>query len=306
MDLQVSVSRSDDGASSLSVKNHAGNGVKLRDFLLRALTNRLGFPRSRRRNFKCPLCLPTQRVLQISCISRFEAYDLLTLSRFHGSLGLEAHGAKFAESLHTSIAEANQLNCQLLANALHPKRYHLEVSATATDSKTTLALLKENKPDVAIISAQLQDGALAGYTVLQELRAMQSKTRAIMLLEARTREPVVDAFRFGAHGVIFRDEPVETLGKCIHAVSEGQVWANSLHLGFLLEALSQVSPVRLQDARGSNLLTKREEDVARLVAEGMSNREISRHLKLLGRSRGRTPIREKRLRNQLWSSPNPP
>jgi len=178
------------------------------------------------------------------------------------------------------IAEANQLNCQLLASALHPKRYHVEVSATAIDLKTTLTLLKQNKPDVAVISAQLQDGPLAGYTVLQELRALQSKTRAIMLLDARTRELVVDAFRFGAHGVIFRDEPVETLGKCIHAVSDGQVWANSLHLGFLLEALSQVSPVRLQDARGSNLLTKREEDVARLVAEGMSNREISRHLKL--------------------------
>jgi DNA-binding NarL/FixJ family response regulator len=100
------------------------------------------------------------------------------------------------------------------------------------------------------------------------------------LLDARTRELVVDAFRFGAHGVIFRDEPVETLCKCIHAVSEGQVWANSLHLGFLLEALTQVSPVRLQDARGGNLLTKREEDVARLVAEGMSNREISRQLRL--------------------------
>jgi DNA-binding NarL/FixJ family response regulator len=178
------------------------------------------------------------------------------------------------------IAEANQLNCQLLASALHPKRYHVEVSATAIDLKTTLTLLKQNKPDVAVISAQLQDGPLAGYTVLQELRALQSKTRAIMLLDTRTRELVVDAFRFGAHGVIFRDEPVETLGKCIHAVSDGQVWANSLHLGFLLEALSHVSPVRLQDARGSNLLTKREEDVARLVAEGMSNREISRHLKL--------------------------
>jgi two-component system nitrate/nitrite response regulator NarL len=182
--------------------------------------------------------------------------------------------------VHICIAEANQLNCQLLASALHPKRYHLEVSATATDSKSTLALLKENKLDVAVISAQLQDGPLAGYTVLQELRSMQSKTRCIMLLDARTRELVVDAFRFGAHGAIFRDEPVETLAKCIHAVNEGQVWANSLHLGFLLEALSQISPVRLQDARGSNLLTKREEDVARLVAEGMSNREISRHLKL--------------------------
>ncbi len=178
------------------------------------------------------------------------------------------------------IAEANQLNCQLVASALHPKRFRVEVAASAVDSKRALTLLKELKPDVAIISAQLQDGPRAGYSVLQELRALQFKTRAIMLLDVRTRDLVVDAFRFGAHGVIFRDEPIETLCKCIHAVSEGQVWANSLHLGFLLETLGQVSPVRLQDARGANLLTKREDDVARLVAEGMSNREISRHLKI--------------------------
>jgi DNA-binding NarL/FixJ family response regulator len=180
----------------------------------------------------------------------------------------------------TIFAEANQLNCQLVASALHPKRFHVEVAASAVDSARALTLLKEIKPGIAIISAQLQDGPLAGFTVLQELRALHSNTRAIMLLDARTRELVVDAFRFGAHGVIFRDEPVETLCKCIHAVSEGQVWANSLHLGFLLEALTQVSPVRLQDSRGGNLLTKREEDVARLVAEGMSNREISRELRL--------------------------
>jgi DNA-binding NarL/FixJ family response regulator len=178
------------------------------------------------------------------------------------------------------IAEANQLNCQLVANALRPKRYHVEVAATSVDSARALSQLKEIKPEVAIISAQLQDGPLAGYTVLQELRALHSTTRAIMLLDTRTRELIIDAFRFGAHGVIFRDEPVETLCKSIHAVNQGQIWANSQHLGFLLEALTQISPVRLQDARGGNLLTKREEDVARLVAEGMSNREISRQLRL--------------------------
>ena len=178
------------------------------------------------------------------------------------------------------IAEANQMNCQLVASALRPKRFRLSVAASAVDSSRTLSLLKEIKPDVAIVSAQLQDGAVAGYTVLKELRALKSRTRAVMLLDARKRELVVDAFRFGAHGVIFRDEPVETLRKCIHAVYQGQVWANSMHLGYLLEALSQISPVRLTDSRGADLLSKREDDVARLVAEGMSNREISRELKL--------------------------
>jgi len=129
------------------------------------------------------------------------------------------------------IAEANHMNCQLVAGALRPKRYRVGVLATAVDANSALSVLKERQPDVAIISAQLQDGPLAGFGVLQELRALHTRTRSIMLLDARKRESVVDAFRLGAHGVIFRDEPIETLVKSIHAVSQGQVWANSLHLG---------------------------------------------------------------------------
>jgi two-component system, NarL family, nitrate/nitrite response regulator NarL len=101
-----------------------------------------------------------------------------------------------------------------------------------------------------------------------------------MLLASRERELVVEAFRCGAHGAIFRDEPLETLSKCIHAVHRGQVWANSEQLGHLLEALARMKPMNLRDARGANPLSKREETVARLVAEGLTNREISNELRL--------------------------
>jgi DNA-binding NarL/FixJ family response regulator len=111
-------------------------------------------------------------------------------------------------------------------------------------------------------------------------RKLKQRTRAVMLLDSRERDLVIDAFRCGARGVVFRDEPLETLGKCIHAVHRGQVWANSQQLGYILEALSLTMPVRLQDARGMNLLSKREETVVRQVAEGMTNREISVRLKL--------------------------
>jgi DNA-binding NarL/FixJ family response regulator len=81
-------------------------------------------------------------------------------------------------------------------------------------------------------------------------------------------------------GVIFRDEPLETLGKCIHAVHSGQVWADSTVLGYLVDALSQAMPLNMQDSRGLSLLSKREESVVRLVADGMTNREVSTELGL--------------------------
>jgi DNA-binding NarL/FixJ family response regulator len=101
-----------------------------------------------------------------------------------------------------------------------------------------------------------------------------------MLLPSRDRELVIDAFRCGAHGVIFRDEPLEILSKCIHAIHQGQVWANSQHLGYLLEALGRTKPMHLQDSRGTRLLSKREEAVVRLVADGLTNKQISNELTL--------------------------
>ena len=182
--------------------------------------------------------------------------------------------------VHLFIAESNHMNCQLVQSAFRSRRSRVAVVGATVSSNHALALLKETEPDVAIVSAQLEEGPAEGYRVLRHLRFLRSRTRAIMLLDSRERELVIDAFRSGAHGLVFRDEPLDTLGKCIHAVHQGQVWANSQQLGYLLEALTQTAAFHLQQSNLSELLSKREEDVVRLVAEGLSNREVSTELGL--------------------------
>jgi len=178
------------------------------------------------------------------------------------------------------IAESSLLHCQLVENIFRPKRTGIVIVGCAVDYGNTLAQLKEHSPDVAVISARLREGPLAGYRVLRELHQLQSRTRAVMLLDSREPGLVVNAFRCGAHGVVFRDEPIETLGKCIHVVHRGQVWANSENLGYLLEALGKAMRPRFEDSDGAKLLTKREREVAGLVAEGLTNRGISKQLGL--------------------------
>jgi DNA-binding NarL/FixJ family response regulator len=178
------------------------------------------------------------------------------------------------------IAEANQMNCQLVENAIRPRRFKLTVVASTVESSRALALLKQFEPDVALISSQLHEGPLAGFRVLREMKAYRLKTRAVILLEAHKRELVIDAFRNGAHGVVFRDESLETLSKCLHAVHQGQIWADSQNLNFVVDALGESRSINLQDARGTQILSKREERVARLVVDGFTNRQISEQLSL--------------------------
>jgi DNA-binding NarL/FixJ family response regulator len=178
------------------------------------------------------------------------------------------------------VAESSYLNCQLLETGLRRRHARVSIVGSAVGFHPALVLLEERKPDVAVISAQLEGGPVEGYRVLDKLRSLQSATRSILLLHSRDRDLIIDAFRCGAHGVIFRDEPLETLGRCIHAVHQGQVWANGQHLGYLLDALSHAAPLVFRDGTRLKLLSKRQEDVVRLVADGLTNRDVAAQLGL--------------------------
>jgi DNA-binding CsgD family transcriptional regulator len=92
---------------------------------------------------------------------------------------------------------------------------------------------------------------------------------------------VVEAVRAGARGVFSRsDFESAALCKCVRRVYEGQIWLSTRELDHLLAALAQTPRLQVVDSSGSNLLSNREEDVMRLVAEGLGNREIARQLNL--------------------------
>ncbi len=185
-----------------------------------------------------------------------------------------------AGDISVLVADSNRMACQLLAAALKDRPYHFNVITYAVNSAEILNAAKKHAPHVALISANLQDGALIGFKVLRELRASHPKTRAIMLLDSPDRDLVVDAFRGGARGVFCRTDSIGRLCKCVYSVHKGQVWASSNELQFLLEALAEAASLRVVNAQGINLLTKREGQVVHLVAEGLTNRGISRELHL--------------------------
>jgi len=173
------------------------------------------------------------------------------------------------------IADDTRIGCQLLRNALSRSRFRFDLSPCAVSRSEILSSLQSKRVDVAIINQDLQDGPFGGFELLSDLRASFPETRVVILLKTSACDLVVDAFRAGAHGVFCRTEPFGALCKCIQSVHEGQIWANSDQLHFLLEALVKTSPLRAVDYSGRPVLTKREDDVASLLAEGLSNGEVS-------------------------------
>jgi len=167
-----------------------------------------------------------------------------------------------------------------MASAFRQNAYPIEVVALAVDSLEIHKAVKEFQPDVAVISAGLKDGPKMGFKAARELWVSGSKTKTIILIDASVSATVTEVFRAGARGIVGRDEPFETLCKCIYVVHQGQVWINSSQLLGLIDHLVKSAPPSMVSVGGSKLLTKREEGVVGLVAEGLTNRAISHQLSL--------------------------
>jgi DNA-binding NarL/FixJ family response regulator len=196
-----------------------------------------------------------------------------------GTLQGEASRVRI-QHIRVLIADETLMGCQLLQNALIHSRFRFEVVACAISRSEIMRYVSANSIEVVLVSESLQEGPFVGFPVLSELRTSFPRTRAVILLRFAAPDLVVDAFRAGAKGVFCKAEPIQALCKCIRAVHAGQIWANSHQLNLIVNALADAKPLHLTNAQGRYLLAKRENEVANLVSEGLTNRDIAQKLGL--------------------------
>ena len=175
-------------------------------------------------------------------------------------------------------ADSTAMSTQLLVDALgRDAQFHM-IEAPSSGA-AVLQLAKREKPQVVVLSAKVGESNAGGFELVRELRGLSPSPRVIVLLDTSDRTAVIEAFRAGAQGVFCRTEPFRLLAKCIQCVNTGQVWASSSQLQFVLEALAKPTLANFT-RNGESLLSAREMDVVRCVAEGLSNREIAQRLTL--------------------------
>jgi two-component system nitrate/nitrite response regulator NarL len=184
------------------------------------------------------------------------------------------------------IADSSHMGCQLMAAALRRSRNKLVVVGSATTSEAVRSAICNRKVDLdaLVIACDLKDGPLSGLKIASEIRMTRPETHIIALMDSSDRETVVDAFRSGATGILSREQPFDILCKCINAVCQGEVWATSKELKFGLDALVQTKEIATRMKQDKTFkdrtLTRREEGIVGLIAEGLTNRDISEQLKL--------------------------
>ena len=149
------------------------------------------------------------------------------------------------------------------------------VVGTAGSAEEAIHITDAKRPDIALLDLSMPGGGLAA---VEAISAAGSAKHVAMLTVSEEDEHVADALRFGAIAYILKGVSASQLRRVLKGVAHGEAHvspglaAKVLTLMSRDETSKEVSP--LED------LTKREEDILRLVAKGQSNKEVANALEL--------------------------
>ncbi len=157
----------------------------------------------------------------------------------------------------------------------------VHIMGSASDSQELDALLDLGHPDVILIGTQGWGRDSNGLPLLQQVSASAPSVRSVVMGSEMEKEDIVSLFHAGARGILCGSgADIPLLLKCIRCVSNGEIWANASQLDLLLRSLSLPRSLKVTNVLGDSLLSKREEQVLHLLADGLSNRELAASLKL--------------------------
>ncbi|HYQ69810.1 response regulator transcription factor [Actinophytocola sp.] len=144
------------------------------------------------------------------------------------------------------------------------------VAGTATDGAEAVALCRRHQPDVVLMDVRMptMDGIEATRRI--------SGPRVLILTTFDLDEYVYDALRAGASGFLLKDVTAERLFDAVRVIAAGEALLAPTVTRRLIGEFARLRPTPRPPAL--TILTPRETEVLRLVAEGLSNTEIAARL----------------------------
>lgn len=153
----------------------------------------------------------------------------------------------------------------------------LEVIGEAADGNEAVTLAAELRPDVVIMDIRMPnlDGLAATGRVVA---GGDGAPRVLVLTTFELDEYVFEALRAGAGGFLLKRASPEDLIEAVHVVASGESLLFPPLMRRLVSEFASTGEQALRFATNLDLLTEREREVLRLVAQGKSNRDIADEL----------------------------
>lgn len=147
----------------------------------------------------------------------------------------------------------------------------LEIVAHTGDLDEAIALTQTHRPEIVIVDGDLPDtdGHLVG-----RLKASSPDARLLLLSDKALQAEVEHYLSEGADGITLKQVSGTELAETIRQVGSGETYLHPAAAAMLVRALSNLTG-RHTDGP---VLTQRQKEILRLVALGMQNKQIARHL----------------------------
>ncbi|HEY0637258.1 MAG TPA: response regulator transcription factor [Pseudonocardiaceae bacterium] len=152
-----------------------------------------------------------------------------------------------------------------------------DVVATAPDGDAAVRIARAVRPDVVLMDLQL--GATSGVTATGAITAALPDTRVLVLSASGEHADVLAAVKAGARGYLLKSASVAELVDAVRRTAAGHAVFTAGLAGLVLGEYR-----RTEGDAGAPRLTERETEVLRLVAKGLTSRQIAQRLVLSPRT----------------------
>jgi DNA-binding NarL/FixJ family response regulator len=148
----------------------------------------------------------------------------------------------------------------------------IEVVGEVRNAEEALELAPQLRPDVLLLDIDLP--GMSGIEAARELAPRLPETRVVMLTVSTDRRDLLEAMRHGAAGYLTKDLTGDALLRAVRGLRRGDLAMSRQHAAHVVEDLQRGGRGSVGDEMGG-LLSSREQEVLRLLAEGLTDREIA-------------------------------
>jgi DNA-binding NarL/FixJ family response regulator len=158
---------------------------------------------------------------------------------------------------------------------LFERQSDFEVVSCCHDGAAALDAVRTERPDVVVLDLRMPGAS--GLDVLREISNERLPCRTVLLTAAITEEQVLEAMKLGAAGLVLKESPPDALVSCVRRVHQGEQWIDR---DTVARAIRTVLDREAAAREASLMLTPREIEIVRMVAQGLRNKVIAERLSI--------------------------